>query len=278
MECFNCGATEEEGAKMHKVISDTEIVKVCDKCIKQVNLPKIKKLTEIELEKSEKMEKQGDWRNRVNKQIEDRQSFKIASTHGLTLRDVVERKMNPSLAEKTKPKPDLIHNFHWEILKARRQRNLTQMKLGTAIGESEMSIRMIERGVVPTDYHPVIQRLENVLKIKLFTDEYRKMNQPIEEELTVGDIKEAQPEVSEPYWRRFMSKLFSKKVKKEETSEEKKDEESSEVSEDNEFDEAIESNEEAPKEVKNNSAKEAIKKKELSPEEINKMIFGAKKK
>ena len=82
MECYNCGAAEEEGAKMHRVISDTEIVHMCDKCIKQVNLPKIKKLTDIELEKSKKIEQQGDWRNRVNKQIEERQSFKIASTHG----------------------------------------------------------------------------------------------------------------------------------------------------------------------------------------------------
>ena len=149
------------------------------------------------------------------------------------------------------------------------------MKLGTAVGESEMSIRMLERGVVPTDYHALIQRLEDVLRIKLFTDEYRKMNQPIEEELTVGDIKEAQPEVSEPYWRRFMAKVFSKKSKKE-TSEEKKEESNEE--EENEFDEAIESSEEAPKEEKKESVKEAIKKKELSPEEINKMIFGAKKK
>jgi DNA-binding XRE family transcriptional regulator len=53
---------------------------------------------------------------------------------------------------KLKPKTDLIKNFNWEVLRVRRQLKLTQMKLGTAVGESELTIRMLERGVVPDEY------------------------------------------------------------------------------------------------------------------------------
>jgi ribosome-binding protein aMBF1 (putative translation factor) len=270
MDCFICGAKEEDGVVMHKVISDTEIVNVCDKCIKQTSLPRIKKSSDFDMEK---VAKQDNWRDRVNKQIDQKQSFKIASNHGLTLRDVVERKMNPSLSEKVKPKVDLIKNFNWEVLRARKQLRLTQMKLGTAVGESEFTIRMLERGVVPENYHILIQRLEDLLKIKLFTEEYRKMNAPIPE-LTIGDVKEAQSEVPQPYWRRVMGKIFSKRTKTEvvETTEVIQDgsinTETSEISiEESEF-------ENAPKE---NPLKDAVKKKELSSDEINKMIFGSKK-
>jgi len=271
MACYICGKEEDENTKMHKVISDTEIVDVCEDCASQSSLPKIRKVSEKEVENSTKL-KQENWRDRVNKQISQKQSFKMANSTGLTLRDVVERKMNPSLSEKIKPKTDLIKNFNWEILKARRQMKFTQMRLGTLVGESEFSIRMLERGVVPENYHPLIKKLEETLRVKLFTEEYRKTIAPALD-LTVGDLQEVNSEEAkaEPYWRRMMHKIFSKKEKTDNTLEVSNEEVSLEE------DSLEDSNSTPQQRAKIEETKEKIKKKELSPEEINSIIFGSKK-
>jgi len=274
MDCFICGAKEEDGIKMHKVISETKIVNVCENCIGHTSLPKIKTVDENEIIKANR---QSNWRERVNKQVDEKPSFKISNSYGVTLRDVVERKMNPLLSEKMKPKPDLIKNFNWEVLKARRQKKLTQMKLGTLVGESEFTIRMLERGIVPENYHHLIKKIEEILKINIFTEEYKKLH--LESTLTIQDLKEMNdPEElpQEPYWRRMMNKIFSKKSKKEfvgensvEMEEEKQVEEDINVSlEEKELD--LTNFDKGNEELKN--------KKELTPEEINALIFGSKKK
>lgn len=267
---------------MQKVVSDTKIVNVCENCVGQTSLPRIKSVDESEIIKANR---QSNWRERVNKQINEKPSFKVATSYGVTLRDVVERKMNPLLSEKMKPKPDLRKNFNWEVLKARRQKKLTQMKLGTLVGESEFTIRMLERGIVPENYHPLIKKLEETLDVDLFTEEYKKMR--AETTLTIHDLKEIStveelPE--EPYWKKVMNKIFSKRSKKEEIGENSVEiEEEKVVTTDLETTEdGIEldlTKEEFTKEAEEKrEEKKSVEKKNLTPEEINALIFGSKKK
>lgn len=277
MDCFICGAKEEDGIKMNKVISETKIVNVCDNCISHTSLPRIKSVDENEIVK---VNRQSNWREKVNKQIEEKPSFKVSNSYGVTLRDVVERKMNPLLSEKMKPKPDLIKNFNWEVLKERRKRKLTQMKLGSLVGESEFAIRMLERGVVPTNYHLLIKKLEEVLNTTLFTEEYKKMHS--EPTLTIQDLKEINSEQEipeEPYWKKVMNKILFKRSKKEkigdrsvEIEEEKTIVEDLEMTAEEKELDLTESNNTGKDKEKN------IDKKNLTPEEINALIFGSKKK
>lgn len=279
MECFICGAKEEDGLKMNEVVSDTKIVSVCEDCIKHTSLPRIKSVDETEIIKAAKP--QSNWRETVNRQIEERNSYKSQQQYNVTLRDIVERKMNPVLSGKNKQKPDLIKNFNWQILQARRHKRLTQMKLGNLVGENEMTIRMLERGVLPENYHPLVAKIEKTLEIQIFTEEYRKLN--AESSITIHDLKEMQvteeTQVEEPYWRRVMGKFFSKKTKKEIIGDATLEIEENKVVEEN-MDKLINEKELNLTETEEKESQEEIQKekKTLTPEEINALIFGNKNK
>ena len=62
---------------------------------------------------------------------------------------------------------DLIPNFHWEIAKQRKARNLTRNKLGEMIRASEHEIKMLELGELPADDFILISRVEQFFGINL---------------------------------------------------------------------------------------------------------------
>jgi hypothetical protein len=151
------------------------------------------------------------------------------------------------------------------------------MKLGALVGESEFTIRMLERGVVPDNYHLLIKKLEEVLETDLFTEEYKKMH--AEATLTIQDLKEINtteelPE--EPYWRKVMNKMFSRRTKKEEMGDN-----SVRIEEEKQIEEDLHTSQEekvldlTQTHIEEDSSPQ--EKKNLSPEEINALIFGSKK-
>jgi hypothetical protein len=74
---------------------DTEIVTVCEDCLRQTSLPRIK-TTSGEEEQDALKHRQDNWRDRVKKQINEQsskgQSFKIASSTGVSLRMLLKEK------------------------------------------------------------------------------------------------------------------------------------------------------------------------------------------
>lgn len=62
---------------------------------------------------------------------------------------------------------DLVQNFHWEILKARRSKGVSRMALAQAVGTSEENIKTLELGELPSDDFVLISKIENHLGIKL---------------------------------------------------------------------------------------------------------------
>ena len=62
---------------------------------------------------------------------------------------------------------DLVPNFHWEIAKQRKARNLTRNKLGEMIKASEHEIKMLELGELPADDFILISRVEQFFGINL---------------------------------------------------------------------------------------------------------------
>ncbi len=62
---------------------------------------------------------------------------------------------------------DLIPNFHWEIGRQRKKRNLTRHKLAEMIMTSENDVKMIELGELPYDDFVLISRLEQLFGINL---------------------------------------------------------------------------------------------------------------
>ncbi len=62
---------------------------------------------------------------------------------------------------------DLKENFHWEIARARRLKNLTRGQLANLLNVSEEQIIFIERGELPKDDYVLINKLERYLNIRL---------------------------------------------------------------------------------------------------------------
>ncbi len=62
---------------------------------------------------------------------------------------------------------ELVDNFHWTLLKKRKDRVLTRKKVAEAIDETELSVKMIESGVLPADNFILINKLESYYGISL---------------------------------------------------------------------------------------------------------------
>ncbi len=65
---------------------------------------------------------------------------------------------------------DLVDNFHWEISKARKIRNVTRKQVALSIGESEETVKMMENGIVPSDNYIIVNKLQSYFGINLRKD------------------------------------------------------------------------------------------------------------
>jgi ribosome-binding protein aMBF1 (putative translation factor) len=146
-ECFRCGTTGDK-VRLFDAISEEGIVKVCEKCALDENLPIIKRPFDS-LSKSPQL------------RIQE-----------IKLREIIDKKSNHNKREKDFP--DLIDNFHWIIMRARRMKHMTQEQLGREVGESESTIKLAEKGILSSNYLEFINRIENVLNIRIFNDEIRE--------------------------------------------------------------------------------------------------------
>ena len=62
---------------------------------------------------------------------------------------------------------ELIENFHWEIIKQRRARNITRKKAADAMGVPENELGMLERGELPRDDFVLVSKVENYFAVNL---------------------------------------------------------------------------------------------------------------
>lgn len=66
----------------------------------------------------------------------------------------------------------LKDNFHWDLVKFRKERNLTRKQLAKDINVPELDIKMIENGILPSEDYVLISKLEQYLHISLRKDGY----------------------------------------------------------------------------------------------------------
>ena len=82
---------------------------------------------------------------------------------------------------------DLKDNFHWEISRVRRMKNISRKQLADKVEESEESLRMIEFGELPSDDFVLISKIERILGVNL-----RKEKQI--SEVTLADLQKMSEE------------------------------------------------------------------------------------
>jgi ribosome-binding protein aMBF1 (putative translation factor) len=173
MECFKCGADGSK-VRMFDAISGLGIVHICERCSKEEGLPLIKRPTTEQLKRAEsntpvrKVLEEMSGNKISNQKIYERDK-KLLEKEEITLRELVEKKYE-NTPKKSLPRPDLIENFHWVIMRARRSRKVSHKQLARAISESEAALQMAERGILPEDDNKLVHKLENYLGIKLVKD------------------------------------------------------------------------------------------------------------
>ena len=190
-ECFRCHILETRALLLDAVLPDG-IVKICGRCSTEENIPIITKSP------FPKVEKQQTVRERLSKisgvYIEENKPFEIKKKD--ELRDLVNEnyifKENPEL------KKELIHNFHWVVMRARRMKRLTQEQLAREIHEPEIVIHKIEKGFAPGRIE-IIRKLEDYLNIRIREDvEDEKIPEIVKDDfdkksfdtLTIADLQE----------------------------------------------------------------------------------------
>lgn len=193
MECYNCGVSLG-GTRLYDAISDEGIKKICEKCAREEHIPVIRRPTTYQLKEAEE-QKSFYQRASESKRVPIR---RVASEE-ITLREIVDRNYEKKVPKNMKPRPEMVQNFHWVIMRARRMKKLTQEQLAKELQESVSAIKMAEEGILPEDDYRLVNKLESFLGINIIRNEFANRIRPQNKalsfdmqemrELTIEDLK-----------------------------------------------------------------------------------------
>lgn len=220
--CFRCG-TSSEKTMLYDAISSEGLVKICANCNIRDNLPILKKSGAAPAEKRQTVYERlttmsgFDKREREMHNQEEQMKKQNEDVKQVMDKRFRDEMMTADLKKETAADSSLMRNFHWDMMRARRAKHMTQEQLANAIGESELAIRMAERGILPREKERLVRKLENYLKIRISNVPEGSMNPapaqaPNPEEVPIEEIK-----------KKFSIRDllgFKKKEKKEEEQEE----------------------------------------------------------
>lgn len=158
---MRCNVREDE-VRLFDAIYEGRIGSICERCAIIENIPLIKKPQTSQLRESEKGVNVYDRMKRLSG-IRDEKGEEIYFRED----KLNELDKNPELEIPEKEKLNLINHFHWEIMKNRRRKGLSQQQLAEILGESEIAIQMIEKEKLPENVEVLIKKLEQFFQIRL---------------------------------------------------------------------------------------------------------------
>ncbi len=230
VECFKCGVSGDK-ARLFDAISDEGIVKICEKCSFGEDMPIIRRPTTFQLKETEKKKtvyeklagRQGINVQQHQEAISSAKTKELLDKQEISLRDIVDRNFQMNLPEKSRSNPNLVDNFHWLIMRARRKRKLTHSQFARELAESVTAIKMAEQGILPEDDYKLLSKIESFLGIKLIKREI--VERTIKEQpkrlgfdadtsktLTISDLKEMKQEHEAEIFKEN-PKIFGEKKK-----------------------------------------------------------------
>ncbi|MBT96967.1 MAG: hypothetical protein QF567_02535 [Candidatus Pacearchaeota archaeon] len=207
-ECYKCHTLGERTLLFEAVFEDG-IIKICRKCSSKENIPIIKKPNTLKLSESEKNQTVYDRISKISGVNKEQDIFKqkkeLLKKQETNLKGIIDRNFGINFKqEEEELKDDLINNFHWVIMRARRSRKLTQEQLAKEIEEPVIAIQMAEKGILPEDNFRFVNKLESFLKIRLLKEEVAErikkepkkldLNKDSTRELTISDLQEMKEE------------------------------------------------------------------------------------
>ena len=203
-ECNKCGITGDK-ARLFDAISDEGIVKICERCSREEDIPIIRRPTSFQLKEAERKHSVYERLSGVKREVKtsEEDKWKLKKEE-ITLREIVDRNYKNKVQQEKQPRPDLIDNFHWAIMRERRARKISQEQMAKEVGESVAAIKMAEQGILPEDDYKLINKMEKYLGINLIRKEFEgdiknKTSSParilnfdrtVVENLTISDLQE----------------------------------------------------------------------------------------
>ena len=215
MECSVCGVSRKK-VRLLDVISSKGIVKICEACSKVEDMPILRRPTTFQLKESEKKppgiyDMLSSVRRQKKESLEEfGKKYEKIKTE-TTLKEIVDKKYEMMVSEEKKPRPELVDNFHWIVMRARRLKKLTQEQLAKEISESIAAIKMIEDGILPEDDYRLVNKIGSFLGINLVKDVSKttppgpekspariiKFDTRIMKDLTIADLKKMKEQTEE---------------------------------------------------------------------------------
>ncbi|MDD5700084.1 MAG: hypothetical protein PHH00_02740 [Candidatus Nanoarchaeia archaeon] len=193
--CFRCGASSEKTI-LYDAISNDGLVKICSYCNIRENFPVLKKAGAPPVEKRQTVYERLSSMSGFNpREREMHRQEELSKKQNEDIKQVLDKRfrdemMAGDLKKETSGDPSVVRNFHWDMMRARRARHLTQEQLAEAIGESALAIKMAERGMLPREKERLVKKIENYLKIKIMNMPFPKPVQPQPaEEVPIEEIK-----------------------------------------------------------------------------------------
>jgi len=144
-----------------------------------------------------------EWRQKEKKIVEaihDGKIIKVYEDDAIREGLFILKKHEDKLADFRKPlrwksnniAAELKENFHWDIVRKRKDRGLGRKQVASAIGCSENDLKSLENGILPSNDFVLINRLEQYFKINLrkgsgFSESPRAVVEKQSEEIKSSD-------------------------------------------------------------------------------------------
>lgn len=199
--CFKC---DEEKEKLFDIISEEGIMNLCADCIQDDVVPIVKKPFEGAFEDTNSKKSVYERLSSVaginpNKYRKFGEEDEEKDLQDAELKELVSQNLGFDSGGNLDLEVDLIRNFHWIIMRARRLKKLTLSELARRIAEPEEILKMVEGGDVSKANFELINKLELFFGIQVLTNEIRKkivedkkisFDKVISQSLTIDDLRE----------------------------------------------------------------------------------------
>jgi len=193
--CYRCGITEDK-ALLYEGISVVEIVHICRKCFCERKIPLID-TKDIDMAQVNRRESVRERLTNMAGLKDHPVPEKKKVVESEDLKKIVEENFKKDVPEEPMIYDQLRDHFHWVIMRKRRGMKLTQSEFAKKIFEPVVVVEHLERGILPKDYLALIRKVEGFFDIKLFKEGERRFvpsllanESKISSGLKISDLKE----------------------------------------------------------------------------------------
>ena len=190
-ECFKCHAPETK-VLLFDVILPRRLAKICGKCSSSVNFTIIKKVS-VPLEKP-KVSTVREVLLRISgieSEEKKEDTEKIKQEEERKLKEILKANPSKEFSFDLNLGKELIDNFHWVVMRARRMKHITREQLAKSIQEPDEIIELIEKGEAPLR-REIIRKIEIFLGISILKTEEDKTSEKIHETELIELKKESE--------------------------------------------------------------------------------------